>query len=700
MADDDASRFARLADDPAFLQQLLDSFQHPFYVVDARDYSLVFANRATRHFGDIRLGETTCYALTHNRATPCAGEHPCPLDEIRRTGQPARTEHTHFDRDGVPYPVEVHGEPVFDDDGQLAYMMEYSLDISERKHLEQDLRQAAAVFHHASEGILITDAAGRIERVNDAFTRITGYQPQEAVGFKPREVLGSGWQDAAFYQAMWRTLTASGEWQGEIWNRRKNGSIYPEWLTISRVCDDRGAATHFIGIFSDITEQKKAESHLRRLAYFDPLTGLPNRATLEDRLEQALARKTRGQSQMALLYVDLDGFKPINDRHGHQAGDAVLREAGQRLASAVRETDTVARIGGDEFALLLEGPSDCRPEAVAEKLLAAFARPFRLPAGGTARLGLSIGILDCASPGGRQGEPGDILALADRAMYAAKSAGRNTYRFATQPAGEARHRGTAGKALERGELVLFYQPQVDLDGHRLAGVEALLRWRHPGRGLLLPGELLAEADNDGMLPTLGEWVLAQACRQQRSWLEAGGQPGPVAVNIAPSQWQAPAGLVEGLARALEHSDLAPDQLELEVPEPALARDPGHSRRVLTTLADMGVRLTIDDFGTGDTPLTLLGLAPTAKVKLSATLVTGFLEGPADAEPVRLVESICGLAPSLGLEVVAKGVETDDQCRHLQARGHTDMQGFYLARPQTAEDLAPAVHSGRMAEALS
>lgn len=699
MNNDNASgRFPAFGEDPALLNRVLDSLQHPVYVVDARDHTIVFANQATTRAGHLNLGETTCYALTHNRTTPCSSDHPCPLEEIRETGCHARTEHIHYDANGNPYPVEVFGEPVFDDDGQLAYMIEYSLDISERKGLEQDLRQAATVFHQAKEGILITDTSGRIERVNHAFCRITGFGPDEVVGHKPGEILGSGWQDELFYRRMWQTLGEHGEWKGEIWNRRKDGSIYPEWLTISRVRNDQGQTTHYIGIFSDITEEKKAESHLRHLAYFDPLTDLPNRATLEDRLERALARLNRGHGRMALLFLDLDGFKAINDQWGHKAGDALLRDAAERLQGVIRHTDTIARIGGDEFVVLLEGTEDCRADAVADKLLAAFSEPFPLNREAAIHMGLSIGIADCDTAQVQPADPERLIAEADRAMYKAKAAGRNTYRHAV-PADIAtpgrRTASTSARALEREELALFYQPQVDLAGNRLAGLEALLRWQHPDRGLLLPGEILAEARDEGNLFSLGEWVLAQACQQQRQWQALGGQPGPVAVNLAASQWHDSTALLESLEGVLGRTGLAPEQLELEVPETALVKEGTDNRRTLNALADMGVRLTIDEFGSGDLPLGFLAQPAVAKLKLAATFVDRSLQASPDSEAARLLATTRTLGDTLGLEVVAKGVETRSQCEHLLQHGQRDVQGFYLAQPQPAEALEPTIRSGRV-----
>ncbi|NIV80173.1 MAG: PAS domain-containing protein, partial [Thermoplasmata archaeon] len=269
--------------DPAFMRRVFDSLEHPFYVIDARDYTIQFANRATTNISSLRLGVDTCYAVTHRRSTPCVGDHPCPLEEVCRTHRPAKMEHIHYHRDGQPYPVEVHGEPVFDDEGNLAYMIEYCLDIRARKEMEHALAQAAQVFHHAHEGIIIADADGRIERVNEGFTAITGYTTEEAVGQRPGDLLGSGWHDADFFAGMWEEVRTTGAWQGEIWNRRRSGEIYPQWLSLNAVPRGNGEAGGYIAIFSDITEHKEQESDLLRKAYSDPLTGLPNRFTLEDR---------------------------------------------------------------------------------------------------------------------------------------------------------------------------------------------------------------------------------------------------------------------------------------------------------------------------------------------------------------------------------------------------------------------------------
>ncbi|HKJ88624.1 MAG TPA: diguanylate cyclase, partial [Gammaproteobacteria bacterium] len=460
-----------------FLRRILDSLDHPFYVVDVRDYTIRFANDATSCHGPLLPGRSTCYALTHNRDTPCTGDHPCPLEEVQWTGKPAVVEHTHYDHQGRPLPVEVHGHPIFDEEGNLAFMAEYSLDLSARKQLEADLRQVAQVFRHSGEGILIAGPDGRIQRVNPAFSRITGYSEEEVMGRTPGEVLGSGWQDRAFYRRFWQELRERGTWQGEIWNRRRSGEIYPEWLTASTVRDDQNGIQAYLGIFSDITQKKREESRLQRLAYYDPLTGLPNRATFKDRLEQAIARATRHDAALALLFVDLDGFKEVNDHWGHQAGDAVLQEVGHRLRSLVRKTDTVARLGGDEFTVLLEETDTCRADGVAEKVIIALNAPIPIGAGNSVTLGCSVGIVGCWMGEVLEAHAEHLLDYADQAMYQAKMAGKNTYRAFPEPAPEERASPTPGSlptALERGELELFFQPEVDLELDRVTGLEALL----------------------------------------------------------------------------------------------------------------------------------------------------------------------------------------------------------------------------------
>ncbi|MBF0180847.1 MAG: diguanylate cyclase [Magnetococcales bacterium] len=409
-----------------YLQTIIDALQHPFYVVDVADYRIAMANAFVR----VEPGKSTCHEMTHHSPHPCCDEnHLCPLTEVVRTGQPVVVEHIHYDQDGRPGHYEVYGMPMFDEAGNVTQIVEYSLDISKRKQLEEELRLAGIVLEHASEAVMVTDAANRIVMVNPAFARITGYAPEEVIGQDPR-ILQSGRHDSVFYAAMWKELLAAGRWEGEIWNRRKNGEIFPEWLSIATIRDRRHAVIKFAAIFTDITQRKADEAELRYLANYDPLTTLPNRVLFRSRLEWTMAHARRDRKQIALFYIDLDRFKWVNDNLGHAAGDLLLQEAARRLAGCVREADTVARLGGDEFAAVLTDVGDRRDAAlVARHMLGALGAAFRL-SGQEICISGSIGIALFPVDGV---DIDTLMHQADAAMYQAKQEGKNGFRFIGKP---------------------------------------------------------------------------------------------------------------------------------------------------------------------------------------------------------------------------------------------------------------------------
>ncbi|MGM0554094.1 MAG: sensor domain-containing diguanylate cyclase [Pseudomonadota bacterium] len=405
----------------AFLARMLDAFHHPLYVIDVRDYAIVYANAATRVHGDVQPGTTTCYALTHARDTPCDGRHPCPLQSVLETGRPAMTEHVHFDADRQPFPVEVHGEPMFDEAGELRYMMEYSLEISDRRDLEQKLRRAAMVIDQSAEGILITDPDQSILEVNPSFTAITGYPAAEVIGRTPR-LLRSGEHDEAFYATLWDTLNRDGYWKGEIWNRYRDGRIVPQWESIFAIRNTEGDIANYVAIFHEISEQKRMEDELRHQALRDPLTGVWNRLGLYDFIEEARADCRRHGTPYALLMFDIDHFKAINDRHGHQAGDQVLCELARRVNRKLRENDHLGRWGGEEFMLLLRNTSTSDARRIAERLLGSIAEtPFPQVGPVTVSIGVASG---SAEEGIAQ-----LEGRADEAMYQAKKEGRARVRL-------------------------------------------------------------------------------------------------------------------------------------------------------------------------------------------------------------------------------------------------------------------------------
>ncbi|MFP4262822.1 MAG: EAL domain-containing protein [Halomonas sp.] len=560
-------------------------------------------------------------------------------------------------------------------------------DVTDERATEAQLRIAATAFE-THLGMLITDAEGVILRVNDTFTRITGYSEAEVLGKNPR-MLSSGLHDEAFYAAMWESVARNGSWQGEIWNRRRDGEMFPEWLTISAVRNAEGELTHYVATFSDLTDRKAAEEEIHQLAFFDPLTGLPNRRLLLDRLEGVLRDSYRNGRYGALIFLDLDNFKQVNDTLGHYRGDQLLRSVARRLGAVVRDTDTLARLGGDEFALLLhdlgEHPEGVAviAERVAHKLLAALQAPMLL--GGerlmvTGSLGVTLF---------RDHETGvdEVLQQADMALFQAKGAGRNTLSFfdpemQVRLQARARLEADLRLALPRGELLLHYQPQVALDGE-IVGVEALLRWEHPQRGMISPGEFIALAEENRLIVAIGAWVLESACRQLARWsADPGRRHLTLAVNVSPRQFRE-ADFVERVVGILEATRAPAERLKLEVTESLFLEERDEARSKMLRLREHGVRFSLDDFGTGYSSLAYLKRLPLDQLKIDQSFVRDLLH---DQTSAAIVASIITLAESLALEVVAEGVESEAQRDWLRAHGCSRFQGYLFGRPGPLAEL--------------
>ncbi|MDA8129483.1 MAG: EAL domain-containing protein [Betaproteobacteria bacterium] len=612
------------------------------------------------------------------------------LEAAREHGKPYGVEHRIVRPDGSERVVQERGEIAYDADGNAVRMVGTVQDITEQKAAELRLYQAAKVFENTSEGVVITDAARRIVAVNRAFTRITGYSEDEVMGREP-SLLQSGRHDAEYYDRMWRAIDSHGRWQGEIWNRRKNGSDYPEWLNISVVRDDAGAIANYIGVFSDITSIKEARDRVEYTAHHDALTGLPNRLLFRDRLEQALVLSRRSGSGVAVLFLDLDRFKVINDTLGHEAGDLLLREVAQRLTGCLRGEDTVARMGGDEFVVIQKGVAQPEDAALlATRMLTEISRPFSL-GGHEIVTGLSIGISLYPEDGE---DVSTLLKNADAAMYRAKDKGRNGYQFYSNEmtAAGMEHlelESDLRQALVRGELEVYYQPQIDLASGRIVGAEALARWHHPTRGMILPSVFIPLAEESGMIGPIGEWVLINACTDARAWQTAGLPGVRMAVNISGRQ----IGIdhtVEKVSAALKTSGLAPQFLEIEVTESVVMQDATRAISVLNTLKDMGVTLAIDDFGTGYSSLSYLKHFPLNKLKIDKSFVDGMVDNPDDAA---IVMAIIAMAKSLRHTVIAEGVETEAQVERLREYGCDEIQGFFYSPPLPRERFAEFLRKG-------
>ena len=541
---------------------------------------------------------------------------------------------------------------------------------------EKQLSLHATAFRSAHDGITLTDAEGVILDVNPAFTRITGWERDEVIGHNPR-MFKSGRHDENFYQGMWQSIHETGSWHGEIWNRNKHGEIYPELLSISAVRNADNEITNYVAVFADIRRIKAQERQLTQLAYYDALTELPNRVLLSDRLNQGIAQVRRSNVAMAICYLDLDGFKPINDTWGHQVGDKVLIEIANRLQSALRGGDTVARLGGDEFVLLLQGiESQQHLAEAARRLLNLIALPLTQTPGKlsiSASMGITLFPNDDA-------DPDTLLRHADQAMYVAKDAGKNTFHiFDTEQDKFRRSRQDRylriEQALDNQEFVLYFQPKVDLHVGEVVGAEALIRWQHPEHGLLPPSEFLPLIEDDDLIKAVGDWVIESALSQMEAWRREGFIL-PVSVNIAARQLQSPEFVEKLKAAIFVHPDVA-CHLELEILETAALEDIAKSSRVIDECRMLGIRFALDDFGTGYSSLTYLKRLPAETIKIDQSFVREIIN---DTHNLVIVQSVIGLARSFQREVVAEGVETIEHGRILMQLGCERAQGYGIARP--------------------
>lgn len=579
--------------------------------------------------------------------------------------------------------LSIDAGPIHDADGRVVAVVETLRDWTAWKNAEAQLRLIETVFENASEGIFITDIDVRIIKANPAFSRLTGYANEEVIGRNPR-FLQSGIHDHAFYQDMWQALRDTGEWSGEVWDRRKSGEIFPEILSINAVRDREGVLTHYIALFSDITTQKQVQEQLNDMATHDALTGLPNRIALSAKLHQSLVTASQHNRLVAVCFVDLDEFKPINDTYGHEAGDQVLIEVAQRLKRVTRSYDTVARIGGDEFVILLaEFTNMDEIEIALERILDELRKPIAI---GAARVTVSASIGVTVHPFD-ESDTDTLIRHADQAMYGAKNMGRNAWQLFDTADEQVTHKvstilGQVREGLSRDEFRLYYQPKVNLRTGRIVGMEALIRWQHPERGIVPPGEFLPHVENSQLIVELGEWVIHAALLQITRWLAAGLEM-KVSVNIAARQFQHIDFVMHLRSILAQYPDVPPSLLEIEVLESTALGDVESVRGVLLSCQEMGIGFALDDFGTGYSTLTYLRRLPASTLKIDQTFIRHMLE---DKEDLALVECVIGLATVFSMDIIAEGVETLEQGIVLMRIGCDVVQGYYIARPMPAEQV--------------
>jgi diguanylate cyclase (GGDEF)-like protein/PAS domain S-box-containing protein len=671
---------ALLAEQGAVLDNVM------FGIVQERDLRVVSTNRRFDELFGYAEGELVGESISvlfptqemYERGIAASGP-------VLASGADFSDEHLYRRRDGSLFMCQVSGralDPERADDGSIWVYA----DVTERRQAEEKLRLSATVLEHIADGVMVIDVHGRIVATNPAYTQITGYTEIEALGTQSNLTRG-GAHGQAFHDALWRDLAETGFWRGEIWSTRKNGEVYLEWLTVSAVRDDDDAVSHYVCVFSDITKLKESQEKLDHLAHHDPLTGLPNRLLFHDRLQHAMVRAARGSEQLAVLFIDLDRFKNVNDTLGHQVGDELLRHVATALSSCLRDGDTLARLGGDEFIVLLEDVDGERgARLVADKLMRLFEQPVTVSSYELFVTG-SVGIGLFPQDGT---DLNHLIRNADVAMYQAKARGRNGYAFyAPSMEGEGLERlrleALLRRSIEKNEIWLAYQPQVEIDSGRLIGVEALVRWNSPELGQLGPDRFIPLAEDIGFINQLGSWVLEQACRQVVSWELAGLTVPKIAVNLSARQFDR-GGLASTVERVLSETGLQANRLQLEVTE-SVIMNTGDAMQYINDLHAIGVELAIDDFGTGYSSLAYLKRLPVQTLKIDRSFIKDISTDAINRENEEAIAiAIIQLGKSMNLAVIAEGVETVEQAAFLLRHGCRRAQGYLYARPLPPEQL--------------
>lgn len=680
-----------LKEERQFLNTILESISDGIVVCD-KDGHLTLFNPAARTFlgsSELHIPVNECaaqYGLHSADGTHLLARDESPLYRTLKEGKVREQEvFVSPPNGGTERTLLANGETLANKEGERIGAVVTLHDITSQKALEQELRLSAMVFE-AHDAMIITDDQGRIQRVNRRFVEMTGYSPEDVFGKTP-SILKSGRHDDRFYRNLWKQLTDSDSWQGEIWNQRRNGEVYPQWTSISLIRDDKGTIIHFLSSMVDVSKQRRAEAEVEFLAYHDSLTGLPNRVLLFDRLNQALARSSRSGSIGASVFIDLDRFKNINDSLGHLVGDGMLKEFARRLKKLVRKDDTLARLGGDEFMMVLNelGPDQesatNKVLSIAEKFKASLAEPYHIreyELHTTSSIGVTL-----FSGAGETAE--DIVRRADTAMYKAKEEGRNAIRFYL-PEMQAQVRDRLAMendmriAMERDQFKLFFQPQIDIQTGELIGAEALLRWRHPERGYILPDHFIPIAEDTGLIVSLGEFVLREVCCRNRIWHDAGLPKIPIAVNVSPVQFRR-TDFFNQVNSILNDTQLSPHYLELEMTETAFMQNIVEVKDTLAKLKAQGVNIAIDDFGTGFSSLSYLNQMAIDKLKIDQSFIQ---DVSTDQNNATITKTIISMAQYLNLKTIGEGVETLDQFKFLQNSGCDEVQGFLFHEPVPME----------------
>ncbi|MET0051111.1 MAG: EAL domain-containing protein [Candidatus Thiodiazotropha sp.] len=668
------------------LQTISANMAEGMYVMNKQG-EIVFANKAAEDIlGFTRremLGKNAHSLFHHHSSEERVTERNCQIRSIPLTGEIFRSsEETFTDRDGNLIRADITSSPLRSNSNITGAVVLFR-DITQDYENRIRQKQTDTAFQNMSEAVVVTDADVRIVAVNQAFTEITGYSEAFVIGKNP-SILASGMHDRAFYQSLWHSIEETGAWEGEVFNRRKNGEVYPEWINISVVRDHQNQVLSYVAVFSDITEKQKKEQRLQELAYTDQLTNLPNRTSFMRLLEQSIRHSNRVHTRLALLYLDLDHFKQINDTLGHLMGDKLLSEAAKRLKDIVREDDVLARLGGDEFIFMIETfDSDDDPARVAKKLLESLGKPFHIE-DRSLYVSASIGISLYPDDGD---DSISLLKNADAAMYRAKHLGRGNYSYFTEDmAREAEVRfhieSDLRNALRKDKhLRMAYQPKFSLKAQKLIGCEALIRWEHFTKGLICPADFLPIAQDSGLMPAVTEFVIRQVSRQIHSWNQSGIDPGKVSINLD-SQSLKRSDFTTQLLRIVQQEEVNPEQIEIEITETVILE---HSDYIdtYTELVASGFSISIDDFGTGESSLFRLKQIPANTLKVDRTFIMDIAHNNSDQAILR---SIIGMAKTLGKSVLCEGVEDSEQLSVLKEIGCDEVQGYYLAKPMYADSL--------------